>query len=176
MTAYDNFATPLLVLGGAKSGKSSYAEKCMRCFDPPFVYIATSQILDSEMQEKVRIHKKRRCEDWETLECPFELPEALRSLAGASHPVLVDCITMWLSNLLCFSSLDAGEALDRLCDSIESADYPLIMVSNEVGAGIVPENALARRFRELSGSANQRIAAICGSVAVVMAGIPLRLK
>ncbi len=176
MTTHENFATPLLVLGGAKSGKSSYAEKCMRCFDPPFVYIATSQILDSEMQEKVRIHKERRREDWKTLECPLELPEALRSLAGASRPVLVDCITMWLSNLLCFSSLDAEEALDRLCDSIESADYPLIMVSNEVGAGIVPENALARRFRELSGSANQRIAQICGAVAVVMAGIPLRLK
>ncbi|MHC1725588.1 MAG: bifunctional adenosylcobinamide kinase/adenosylcobinamide-phosphate guanylyltransferase [Syntrophobacteraceae bacterium] len=176
MNTHDDFQSPLLVLGGAKSGKSSYAEKLMDCFKPPFVYIATSQILDSEMQERVRIHRERRKDNWETLECPLELPDALRSLIGAGRPVLIDCITLWLSNLLCFSSLNAEEAVDRLCNSIQSVDYPLIIVSNEVGGGIVPDNALARRFRDLSGSANQRLAGICVSVRVVMAGLALRLK
>lgn len=171
-----HFQSPMLVLGGAKSGKSAYAESLFYRLKPPWVYVATSQIFDDEMRERVRRHLERRRENWETIECPFELPDALRNLAGAGRPVLVDCITLWLSNLLCFPSADPDTAVDNLCEAVKSADYPLIIVSNEVGGGIVPENALARKFRDLAGWTNQRLAGVCSSVTVVMAGLPLRLK
>ncbi len=168
--------SPLLVLGGAKSGKSAYAEALVERMRPGYLYLATSQVLDEEMEQRVRAHRERRSENWETIECPFELPRTLHGLGGSGRPVLVDCITLWLSNLLCFSSDNPATAVDALCDSVSAADYPLVIVSNEVGAGIVPENALARQYRDLAGSTNQRLARICASVALVVAGLPLRLK
>jgi len=168
--------TPLLVLGGAKSGKSSYAESVIESFTPPFVYIATAQVLDEEMKQRVKLHRIRRREKWETIECPIELPDAVRDLHGKGRPVLIDCITLWLSNLLCFTSNDPERSVDGLCAALEAADHPLVIVSNEVGGGIVPENALARRFRDLAGSTNQRLAKVCASVTLVTAGLPLRLK
>lgn len=170
------FKSPLLVLGGAKSGKSGYAESVLSGLAPSRLYIATAQVLDPEMEERVERHRERRKGGWETLECPFRLPEALAELAGKDRPVLVDCVTLWLSNLLCFTPADPAPAVERLCDSVSGADYPLVIVSNEVGGGIVPENPLARKFRDFAGTVNQRLALACSSVVLVVAGIPLRLK
>lgn len=168
--------TPLLVLGGAKSGKSTYAESIIERLDPPFVYIATAQALDEEMKQRVRIHRMRRMERWETIECPTALPDTLMDLRGKGNPVLVDCITLWLSNLLCFTDFDPEQSVNDLCNALPKVDYPLVIVSNEVGSGIVPENALARRYRDLAGTVNQRLAKACASVTLVTAGLPLQLK
>ncbi len=176
MLPESDLRTPLLVLGGARSGKSAWAESIMDRFTPPLVYIATAQALDEEMKLRIKIHRERRKDRWQTIECPTDLQSALKNLKGAGMPVLVDCITLWLSNLLCSSLLNTQTAVDELCVAIKAADYPLVMVSNEVGGGIVPENALARKFRDLSGSTNQKLARICASVFLITAGLPLRLK
>ena len=178
MTAPDfDLRTPLLVLGGARSGKSTWAESVINRLPPPYVYVATAQALDDEMELRIKLHRERRKELWETIESPTGLQAVLRSLDGRRKPVLLDCITLWLSNLLCSAApTDAEKAVDELCDAIETVDYPLVIVSNEVGGGIVPDNALARKFRDLSGLANQRLARICASVFLVTAGLPLRLK
>ncbi len=176
MTGYPEFNSPLLVLGGAKSGKSFYAESLFETLGPPFIYIATAQVFDDEMKARVDLHKERRKGNWETIECPLMLADALIGLAGKGRPVLIDCITLWLGNILCFSSADPEKAVADLCNAISAADHPLVIVSNEVGGGIVPENELARKFRDLAGSANQRLAKTCASVTLVTAGLPLRLK
>jgi len=171
-----NLKTPLLVLGGASSGKSTWAESVINCLPPPYVYVATAQAFDHEMQLRIKLHRERRKSLWQTIESPIDLQTVLRSLNGLGKPVLVDCITLWLSNLLCSAPTGAEIAVDGLCDEIEVVDYPLVIVSNEVGGGIVPDNALARKFRDLSGLTNQRLARICASVFLVTAGLPLRLK
>ncbi len=176
MRSAPEFKSPLLVLGGAKSGKSSHAESLIERFEPPFFYIATAQVLDDEMKERIELHRARRKSRWETIECPLTLADALRGLTGRNRPVLIDCITLWLSNLLCFSSADPDRAVADLCDAVSKAGHPLVIVSNEVGSGIVPENELARKFRDLAGSTNQKLARICASVTLVTAGLPLRLK
>ncbi|MDR3569278.1 MAG: bifunctional adenosylcobinamide kinase/adenosylcobinamide-phosphate guanylyltransferase [Syntrophobacteraceae bacterium] len=168
--------TPSLVLGGARSGKSSFAESIVCRFPPPYVYVATAQPLDEEMRLRIRLHRDRRGEMWETIEAPLELVAVLEALSGRGKPVLVDCITLWLSNMLCSQSTAPEAAVDRLCQTIEALDYPLVIVSNETGAGIVPENPLARRFRDLSGFTNQRLAAVCPSAYLLVAGLPVRLK
>jgi adenosylcobinamide kinase/adenosylcobinamide-phosphate guanylyltransferase len=128
------------------------------------------------MELRIRLHKERRQDLWQTIESPIDLQAALENLNGLRKPVLVDCITLWLSNLLCSATTDAETAVDGLCDAIQIVDYPLVIVSNEVGGGIVPDNSLARKFRDLSGLANQKLARICASVFLVTAGLPLRLK
>jgi adenosylcobinamide kinase / adenosylcobinamide-phosphate guanylyltransferase len=176
MSTDPDFKSPLLVLGGAKSGKSAYAETVLNRFPPPYLYVATAQVLDNEMMERVRAHKERRKDLWETIECPLALPEVLMEVRGMGRPVLIDCITLWLSNILCFSSIDPDVAVEELCRSISAVSSPLVIVSNEVGGGIVPENGLARKFRDLAGSTNQRIARTCASAVLVVAGLPLTLK
>ncbi len=176
MIAAPNFKSPLLVIGGAKSGKSAYAESLFDLFPAPYTYIATAQPLDDEMVERVRLHRERRKEKWQTIECPFDLPATLGGLAGMKQPVLVDCITLWLSNLLCFRSADPVPAVEDLCAAVKGAEYPLVIVSNETGCGIVPESPLARQFRDLAGSTNQKLAHICSSVIMVVAGLPMQLK
>ncbi len=171
-----DFRTPLLVLGGARSGKSAWAESVVSRFSPPYVYVATAQALDDEMKLRIRLHRERRKNLWQTIESPYDLSAVLKSLMGLSKPVLVDCMTLWLSNLLCAASAEAELGVDGVCESIEAVDYPLVIVSNEVGGGIVPDNSLARKFRDLSGFTNQRLARICASVFLVTAGLPLRLK
>jgi len=168
--------TPTLVLGGAKSGKSTWAESVVRRFDPPYVYIATAQALDDEMTLRIQQHRQRRQGSWETIETPIDLSDALKSLKELHKPVLLDCITLWLSNLLCSDGVQVESAVDELCESLETVDYPLVIVSNETGGGIVPDNPLARKFRDLSGLTNQRLARICASVYLITAGLPLRLK
>ncbi len=168
--------TPLLVLGGARSGKSSWAESVVGRFQPPYVYVATAQALDEEMKLRIELHRERRKELWETIESPLELSSVLEELNGGHKPVLVDCITLWLSNMLCSESTQTERSVDRLCETIGSVDYPLVIVSNETGGGIVPENPLARRFRDLSGFTNQKLAAVCASVYLLVAGLPMRIK
>jgi adenosylcobinamide kinase/adenosylcobinamide-phosphate guanylyltransferase len=170
------FSSPLLVLGGAKSGKSTWAESVMSSFAPPYVYIATAQAFDDEMKLRIERHRERRKGVWETIESPVELQDTLRSLSGRGNAVLLDCITLWLSNLLCSGSAELEAKVEILCKAVEAADYPLVIVSNEVGSGIVPDNPLARKFRDIAGSTNQRLAQICASVYLVTAGLPIRLK
>ncbi|MGC8719876.1 MAG: bifunctional adenosylcobinamide kinase/adenosylcobinamide-phosphate guanylyltransferase [Thermodesulforhabdaceae bacterium] len=165
-----------LVLGGARSGKSLYAEKLISCFPPPYIYIATAEVLDDEMADRVRRHRERRGDQWITYEEPLGLVKLLQTLTPTSSPILVDCLTLWLSNLL-IAEQDAEGEVERLCGIIrQSTASPLIFVSNEVGLGIVPENDLARRFRDVAGWAHQKIAAECTHVTWMVAGIPVVVK
>jgi adenosylcobinamide kinase/adenosylcobinamide-phosphate guanylyltransferase len=170
-------STPHLILGAAKSGKSAYAEQLVAAFEPPYVYVATAQILDAEMEERVRSHRARRDSSWLTIEASISLISVLQDLHGSRNPVLVDCLTLWLSNLLLSPSAhDPFEAVTSLCDLLPTLDYPLFFVANEVGGGIVPDNPLARSFRDLAGIANQQLAKACKAVTLVVAGLPMQLK
>ncbi len=163
-----------LVLGGAASGKSAFAESLVAASGRPRVYIATAQAWDDEMSQKIKVHRARRGEEWTTSEAPLDLPAALAA-APAESCVLVDCATLWLSNLmLAEEDLHAAEA--RLCGALTSLAAPVVIVSNEVGQGIVPDNALARAFRNAQGGLNRRLAARADLVVAVMAGLPLALK
>lgn len=175
-TLNQDIRTPLLVIGGAKSGKSTWAESVITRFKPPYAYIATAQALDDEMRLRIELHRERRGIQWETIESALNIAGVLKDLQGRRKAVLLDCITLWLSNLLCSTSTVPEAAVDEICDVIAAVDYPLLIVSNEVGGGIVPDNPLARKFRDLSGATNQKLARICNSVFLVAAGLPLRLK
>jgi adenosylcobinamide kinase/adenosylcobinamide-phosphate guanylyltransferase len=162
-----------LVLGGARSGKSKYAEALITALPPPWVYVATAEALDAEMTERIAVHRARRGDDWQTIEAPHDLAGALAAPAGT--PVLVDCLTLWLSNrMLAQANVDAET--DRLEEALDRRASPLVLVSNEVGSGIVPDNALARRFRDLQGRLNQRMAARADRVVLMVAGLPLTVK
>ena len=161
-----------LVLGGARSGKSRYAEDLITRLAPPWVYVATAQAFDDEMQERIAEHRTRRATGWRTVEAPLALAEALRAAGDA--PVLVDCLTLWLSNLLLADAdLDTAEAA---LDAALGRAAPTVLVSNEVGLGIVPDNALARRFRDHAGRLHQRLAARADRVVFTVAGLPLFVK
>lgn len=167
---------PLLtvVLGGARSGKSRYAESLIAALPPPWVYVATAQAGDAEMTERIAQHRARRRQDWQTVEAPHDLAGALSAVAG-DVPVLVDCLTLWLSNrMLAGADVDAEAA--GLEAAIAGRRGAVVVVSNEVGSGIVPDNALARRFRDLHGHLNQRLAARAGRVVLMVAGLPLVVK
>lgn len=167
------------VLGGARSGKSRFAEaradEWLKAHSGERFYIATAQAFDAEMSERIALHQRQRGPDWQTIEAPLDLPERLEETARTGRFVLVDCITLWLSNLL-LAEADINAALGRLDDALANAAGEIIMVSNEVGLGIVPDNALARRFRDIQGSANQRLAARASRVFLITAGLPLPLK
>ena len=161
-----------LVLGGARSGKSRYAEALTTRLPPPWVYIATAQAFDDEMRARIAEHRARRAAGWRTVESPLALPDALRDAGNA--PVLVDCLTLWLSNLLLADAdLSAAEAA---LDAALGRAAPTVLVSNEVGLGIVPDNALARRFRDQAGRLHQRLAARADRVVFTVAGLPLFVK
>jgi adenosylcobinamide kinase/adenosylcobinamide-phosphate guanylyltransferase len=169
--------TPHLILGGAKSGKSAYAERLVCAYPAPHIYVATAEVLDEEMAQRVHAHQRRRAISWETVESPRELLKTLDAFQGQPQAVLVDCLTLWLSNLLPQTPGPPPEKCVRdLVELIKMVDYPLFLVSNEVGGGIVPGNPLARQFRDLAGLANQQVAAACQTVTLVVAGLPLRLK
>ena len=163
-----------LVLGGARSGKSRHAEALTRRHPPPWRYIATAQALDAEMADRIAEHRARRPDGWITAEAPLDLAGALAA-APDGQPVLVDCLTLWLSNVL-LADGDPGPAADRLAAALAAPRGPWVAVANEVGLGIVPENALARRFRDAAGRLNQAVAAAADEVLLVAAGLPLRLK
>jgi adenosylcobinamide kinase / adenosylcobinamide-phosphate guanylyltransferase len=166
----------VLVLGGARSGKTGFAEKlAMRAGDAP-LYLATAQALDEEMRERVRVHRLQRQKRFETLEEPLELTTAISTAAERHDVILVDCLTLWITNLL-VANRNVAEAVDGLVAALPKVTgTKVILVSNEVGWGIVPDNALARMFRDLAGSTHQRLAEICTDVHLVVAGLPMTLK
>ena len=163
-----------LVLGGARSGKSGRAEALLGEFPSPWFYLATAQAFDDEMRARVAVHQSRRDARWRTLEAPHDLPAALRA-PPAGAPLLVDCLTLWLSNLM-LADENPEPAIGLVEDALCQRSGPTVLVSNEVGWGIVPENALARRFRDEQGRLNQRIAGLADRVELVVAGLPVRLK
>jgi adenosylcobinamide kinase/adenosylcobinamide-phosphate guanylyltransferase len=181
-----------LVIGGARSGKSSFAQAMAEAHQGNVQLIVTAEILDEEMRERVAKHRAERPAHWHVTEAPIDLPEAISRLAvgcaprtesearsvRSAHPtfVLVDCLTLWLSNILCTQPDTLESRLQRLSSAILAAEGQLVLVSNEVGWGIVPENKLARLFRDEQGRLNQRVAALCDEVTLVAAGLPLRLK
>jgi adenosylcobinamide kinase/adenosylcobinamide-phosphate guanylyltransferase len=163
-----------LVLGGARSGKSTHAEQLLTAVPGPWTYVATAEPLDDEMRQRITMHQARRGEGWAICEAPYDLAGAL-SGSTAGGPCLVDCLTLWLSNML-LAGRDIDEETETLVAALAKRSAPCIMVSNEVGLGIVPENALARAFRDAAGRLNQRIAGIADRVIFVAAGLPLTLK
>jgi adenosylcobinamide kinase/adenosylcobinamide-phosphate guanylyltransferase len=163
-----------LVLGGARSGKSRYAEGLVQALPPPWIYVATAQAYDNEMRERISTHRTRRPAGWSTVEAPLGLVAAIRE-APEGAPVLVDCLTLWLTNVL-LSERDVASEIDDLMQACRRAPGPLILVSNEVGLSIVPDNALSRRFRDEAGLLHQRIAEIADRVVLMVAGLPLVAK
>ena len=164
-----------LVLGGARSGKSRYAERLVEGAAPSGTYCATAEPHDAEMAERIAAHRARRSPFWRTIETPLALASAIAAEAAPAHPVLVDCLTLWLSNLL-LAGRKPDEEASILCRALRQADGPVVLVSNEVGMGIVPETPLGRNFRDASGWLNQKVAALADRVVFIAAGLPLVLK
>jgi adenosylcobinamide kinase/adenosylcobinamide-phosphate guanylyltransferase len=162
-----------LVLGGARSGKSRFAERLITAMPPPWIYVATAEPRDGEMAERIAAHRSRRGESWQTVEAPRD-PAAVLA-ASANKPLLVDCLTLWLSNLL-LAEADIEAEIARLEGALAAVTAPTVLVTNEVGYGIVPDYPLGRRFRDLQGLLNQRIAALADRVVLVVAGLPLAIK
>lgn len=164
----------IFIIGGARSGKSSFAEGRMTALPSPWIYIATAQALDEEMHARIAMHRAGRDTRWRTVEAPHELATALAE-APQGTPVLVDCLTLWLTNRLL---ADADIASERACliAALAARRAPTIVVSNEVGLGIVPDNALARRFRDEAGFLHQAVAAIAAETHLMVAGISIRAK
>ena len=163
-----------LVLGGQRSGKSGHAEGLV-CLDQEALYVATAQALDKEMEERVGVHKNRRSKNWKTVEEPLDLATALLMNDKAGRPILIDSLAMWVSNLLARDEDVEKNAL-ALIQALENIKSPLVIVSDEVGLGIIPDNALARRFIDKLGTLNQLIAARADTVIFVTAGLPTLLK
>jgi len=162
-----------LVIGGARSGKSRYAESLIAKLPPPWVYVATAEAGDAEMAARISAHRARRGADWQTIEAPRNLADALSACDAV--PVVVDCLTLWLSNLM-LANADIDAETAQLEDALATAKAPVVLVANEVGSGIVPEHALGRRFRDLQGVLNQRMAAHAERVILMVAGLPLTVK
>ncbi len=164
----------ILVLGGARSGKSHMAQSLVEKSGLNKVFIATAEPRDSEMAERIARHRIERGSGWRTLEVPLEMPEAIRACAEG-EAVVVDCLTLWLSNVMC-AGRDPDAATTTLCESIEAARCGLVFVSNEIGLGLVPETPLGRAFRDEQGRLNQRVAQACEAVVAMIAGCPLLMK
>lgn len=165
-----------LVLGGARSGKSRYAEALCRAESGERVYIATAEAWDEEMRARVALHKAERAGDgWRTIEETMDLAGVLAREGAPGRVLLVDCLTLWLTNHLLAGS-DVEAEISRLADAVSARPGRLVLVANEVGFGIVPENGLARQFRDHAGRLNQRIAAAADAVTLVVAGLPVSVK
>ena len=164
-----------LVLGGARSGKSAFAEALVLRSGLRPLYLATAQALDEEMRRRVEHHRRGRGDAWTLVEEPLELADALRAESRPDRAILVDCLTLWLTNLL-LAERDPDLEADRLLAALTALPGPIVLVSNEVGQGIVPANALARRFVDEAGRLHQRLAAAARSVVLVTAGLPQHLK
>lgn len=186
-----------LFLGGARSGKSALAEACVAAWleanpQGQVVYVATAQIWDEEMRARVALHRQRRPAVWQLLEEPMQLAERLKQLdqqaKGQPLCVMVDCLTLWLTNQLCQTDVAddgaevlaaaaaAGAAIEQLLGSVQAFTGALVLVSNEVGSGIVPMGRLSRQFQDLSGSMNQQLAQVCEQVTLAVAGLPVKVK
>lgn len=182
-----------LILGGARSGKSSLAEQCAKKSNLPVTYIATAQALDHEMKQRIAIHQQDRPQQWQTIESPLSLAATIDSIinktlnntshnvSNKGHCILIDCLTLWLTNCLCQHDLayfeqEKQQFLATLINSQEHKNLHIILVSNEVGHGIVPMGDLSREFVDQAGWLHQAIAEIADKVDFVMAGLPLALK
>jgi adenosylcobinamide kinase / adenosylcobinamide-phosphate guanylyltransferase len=165
----------VLVLGGARSGKSAYAETRVRAFAGPrgtALYLATAEPRDTEMQTRIDLHRERRGKNWRTLEVPLDIAA---TIAAAKAPMLVDCLTLWLANMM-FAKRDIDAETQKLLAALKNRRAPIVLVSNEVGLGIVPDNKLARDFRDHAGRLHQAVASIATDAIFVAAGLPLALK
>ena len=169
----------MLVLGGAKSGKSSFALKICNDLNRKHVFLATAQAFDQEMKDRIRCHQAERGGRWTTVEEPLDLVARIRELDTDDTVILIDCLTLWLNNLFMKYETDHDavyQAIEELADLLPDMRGAVVMVSNEVGAGIVPENPLSRRFRDTAGIVNQRMALLARKVVVTFAGLPMVLK
>lgn len=169
----------VLVLGGCRSGKSRFALELAERMGKRRLFVATAEPFDDEMRERIAKHRAARGPEWQTVEAPLALAEALRERAGKVDVALVDCLTVWLGNLLCPEHQpprSQEDAVPSLLAELGRRRAHVVVVSNEVGLGIVPENALARRFRDEQGRLNQQVAAIADCVVFVAAGLPMTLK
>jgi adenosylcobinamide kinase/adenosylcobinamide-phosphate guanylyltransferase len=164
-----------LVLGGARSGKRAYAEGLAGTHKGEKLYIATAESIDAEMTGRIKHHQVRRGSSWQTIEAPLDLVSVLRASDAADRFILIDCVTVWINNLM-FRQRATEAEIAALCSAISSVRGRVVVVSNEVGSGIVPDNALARAFRDEAGRANQALAAAADEVVLVVAGLPLTLK
>ncbi|MEL6826385.1 MAG: bifunctional adenosylcobinamide kinase/adenosylcobinamide-phosphate guanylyltransferase [Pseudomonadota bacterium] len=164
-----------LILGGARSGKSGRALALAEQLGETRAYIATAEALDPEMAARIAHHQQERNAGWVTIEAPLNLVEAIDAKPAEIEVCLIDCLTLWLSNLMHHQE-DADHATDALCQAVQAASVPIIMVSNEVGMGLVPDTSLGRQFRDAQGRLNQAMAATCDRVEFVAAGLSLKLK
>lgn len=162
------------IVGGARSGKSAHAEGLVTACPAPWTYIATAEAYDGEMRERIALHRSRRGEGWTTVDAPLDLVGAIEALP-VGRPVLIDCLTLWLSNHM-LAECDIEAKCQGLADVLSRPRGPWFVVSNEVGQGIVPDNALARRFRDAAGRLNQQVAAVSDTVLLMVAGLPLKVK
>lgn len=168
----------LLISGGARSGKSRNAEShtllLSQALGAAPIYIATAEALDDEMRQRILVHQARRTDVWRNIEVPLALVDALEHSDGKG-PRLVDCLTLWLSNLL-HAECDWHREARTLCEALKRQHAPVTLVTNEVGLGIVPDNPLARRFRDAAGQLNQMIAEVADEVVFMVAGLPMKVK
>jgi adenosyl cobinamide kinase/adenosyl cobinamide phosphate guanylyltransferase len=162
-----------LVLGGARSGKSRHGEALIAGHPPPWTYIATAEAWDDEMAARIAVHRNRRDGRWQTVEAPQALAEALTE--AAEQPVLVDCLTLWLTNLM-LAERDLAAATEGLMAALAARAAPTVLVANEVGLGVVPEHRLGRDFRDAAGVLHQRLATEAGRVLFMVAGLPMVVK
>lgn len=169
----------IYITGGARSGKSGFAQQLAEQQPGKLLYIAPAQVLDAEMAERVELHRQARGERWALLEEPLQLADLLISAAQGKSALLLDCVTIWLSNLFFHFAEDRSAVIaevDKLVSVTEKLAVPLYLVSNELGSGIVPDNAMSRSFRDLAGTVNQRLAAAADEAWLVVSGLPVKLK
>jgi adenosylcobinamide kinase / adenosylcobinamide-phosphate guanylyltransferase len=167
----------ILITGGARSGKSRYAEERARETGARLLYIATAEARDEEMARRIAAHRARRGPEWTTVEAPVEIARALTDNRGGFDGALVDCVTLWLSNLIESAEEAAIDcAVEEFIAAAHDFRSPVFVVTNEVGSGIVPESALARKFRDVAGRTNQRLAAVADEVVLMVAGLPVFVK
>ena len=164
----------ILVTGGARSGKSALAERLAQSCGNKVIYIATSEPFDDEMHSRIDRHRARRDAGWRTVDAPLELLDMLVQTDGDA-PRLVDCLTMWLNNLI-YHNRDVGDEVGRLIKVISEQQADLVMVTNEIGSGLVPQTAEARKFRDLAGELNQMVAQAASQVYLSVSGIPVKIK
>jgi adenosylcobinamide kinase/adenosylcobinamide-phosphate guanylyltransferase len=167
----------IFIIGGAKSGKSTYALKDASRLAGKKAYIATAEALDEEMRERIEKHKNQRGEDWDTYEEPLRIAKVIQETEGKYTAIVIDCLTLWLSNIM-HSGFDIRNEIENLIDTLRVSHHTsrIYIVSNEVGMGIVPENEMARKFRDFAGILNQKVAEVSDEVYLLAAGIPVKIK
>jgi len=167
----------IFITGGRRSGKSAHALKLAEQIGEKRLYIATAQALDDEMKERIERHRKERGDGWETLEEPIHVARALNS-AGDYDVILLDCLTLWLCNIMDDEESDAKvlERIGKLVEACNTCDDPIVVISNETGSGIIPDNTMSRRFSDMAGIMNQKMAAAADRVILTVSGIPLTIK